>query len=597
MSMLFRIVYAAHANGTHHKLALDALRDLQIEKSDAWMRLFLKHADTYMIGSKDPDNTFKDFKNHVLHVGDTYWGGAPEQVVAWYGKTVAALKEQRWVDAVYAAGVTSHYYTDPIHPFHTGQTEAENAIHRAAEWSINRSYNDLRALGLERYPVLAVPVPVGADWLKAMVCHGAEFSHRYYEKLIAHYDIHRGVTDPPSGLDGIARGIVAELLIYAATGFARVLEKAIEEAAVAPPHVDLTLDTVMAAIKIPSKALAKRLSNAEDRKVVEAMYDELKATGRVDKALPEDDRMVRDLHAKEVLGPKLAKQAVERAARLKVAQPLEARVISVPSVAATPKVEIVAKAAVSPPVTRPTAVQGTVPQVPVAPPATARAPIVAGPPPQVAQLAPVIAVKALAPVAVPVAAVTQATAATTVPNAPQAPGPFAALSAMRAPMPAAKPAEASVPSIKPQSGERERRFYLSEGDNLEAAPSIGPKMAERFASLGMLTVADFLDLSPDTIATRLADRRLNADVIETWQYQALLVMEIPGLRGTHAQLLTGAGYKTADDIAEADPSKLCANVLLFAATTDGKRVLRDGEPPDMEKIKGWVTWATEARAV
>ena len=113
MSLLFNIVYAAHANGTHHKLALDALQAMKIETAGAWIRVFLKHAETYMVGAKDPDNTFKDFKNHVLHVGDTYWGGAPEQVVAWYDKTVTALKEQRWADAVYAAGVTSHYYTDP----------------------------------------------------------------------------------------------------------------------------------------------------------------------------------------------------------------------------------------------------------------------------------------------------------------------------------------------------------------------------------------------------------------------------------------------------------------------------------------------------
>ncbi len=583
MSMLFRIVYAAHANGTHHKLALDALQSLQIEKSDTWMRLFLKHAATYMAGSKDPDNTFKDFKNHVLHVGDTYWGGAPEQVVAWYGKTVAALKEQRWADAVYAAGVTSHYYTDPIHPFHTGQTEAENAIHRGVEWSINRSYNDLRALGLERYPVLAVPVPVGTDWLKAMVCNGAEYSHRYYEKLIAHYDIHRGVTDPPAGLDGIARGIVAELLIYAATGFARILEKAIEEAAVAPPRVDLALDTVIAAIKIPAKALAKRLANAEDRKVVEAMYDELKATGHVDKALPEDDRMVRDLHAREVLGPKLAKQASERAARLKVAQPAVEKIIPIavapaklaapppaaPTAAIAPRMqtpEVMPKPLVAPPAATSSFVQTT-----VQPTSTAAQTSV-----------PVVAAKPL--VSTPAA------------QPPPAPGPFAALAVLRASMPDAKPGQTSVPSIKPSHGDRERRIYLSEADNLEAAPSIGPKMAERFASLGIKTVGEFLDLSPDAIATRLADRRMDADVIETWQYQALLVMEIPGLRGTHAQLLTGAGYKTADDIASADPTKLCASVLLFAATTDGKRVLRDGEPPDMEKIKGWVTSASEARA-
>ena len=585
MSMLFRIVYAAHANGTHHKLALDALQGLQIEKSDAWMRLFLKHAEIYMVGAKDPDNTFKDFKNHVLHVGDAYWGGAPEQTVVWYDKTVAALKEQRWADAVYAAGVTSHYYTDPVHPFHTGQTEAENAIHRAVEWSINRSYNDLRALGLERYPVLAVPVPAGPDWLKSMVCDGAEFSHRYYEKLIAHYDIHRGVTDPPGGLDGVARGVIAELLIYAATGFARILEKAISEAAVAPPHVDLALDTVLAAIKIPAKALAKRLSNTEDRKVVEAMYDELKATGRVDKALPEDDRMVRDLHAKEVLGAKLAKQSIERAARLKVAPVAELKITPVLTAPAKP----VAPASVLPVMPAPAAIVPAEKKL-EAPPKSAVAPPVA-PSRAAVQVAPaaaqtsvpLIAAKPLAPTHIPAAT-------------PAAAGPFAALAELRATMPDAKPGQTSVPSIKPAAADRERRIYLSETDNLEAAPSIGPKLADRFASLGIKTVGQFLDLSPDAISTRLADRRLDADLIETWQYQALLVMEIPGLRGTHAQLLTGAGYKTADDIASADAVKLCANVLLFAATTDGKRILREGEPPDIEKIKGWVTWATEARA-
>ena len=163
-------------------------------------------------------------------------------------------------------------------------------------------------------------------------------------------------------------------------------------------------------------------------------------------------------------------------------------------------------------------------------------------------------------------------------------------------MPETKPVEVTVPLVQPQKTDREPKFYLSEADDLEAAPSIGPKMAERFASLGVKTVADFLDLSPDAIATRLADRRIDADLIETWQYQALLVMEIPGLRGTHAQLLTGAGYKTADDIADVDPAELSAKVLLFAATSDGKRVLRDGQPPDIEKIQGWVTRAAQARA-
>ena len=82
MNLLFRIVYAAHASGTHHKLALDALRHLKGMDVDLWQRLFLQHAKLYLEGSKAPDNEFKDFKNHVLHTRDGYWGGAPRRCAA-----------------------------------------------------------------------------------------------------------------------------------------------------------------------------------------------------------------------------------------------------------------------------------------------------------------------------------------------------------------------------------------------------------------------------------------------------------------------------------------------------------------------------------
>ena len=128
----------------------------------------------------------------------------------------------------------SHYYTDPVQPFHTAQTEAE-MIHRAAEWSISRRTMIFRALGEQKFGSLDVPVPAGPNWLSELVCDGAEFSHRYYEKLIAHYDIHKGAVRPAEGLDNIARGIVAELLIYAAKGFGHVLDAAITEAALPLP--------------------------------------------------------------------------------------------------------------------------------------------------------------------------------------------------------------------------------------------------------------------------------------------------------------------------------------------------------------------------
>ncbi|MBS0233003.1 MAG: DUF4332 domain-containing protein [Proteobacteria bacterium] len=528
MSALFRIVYATHANGTHHKLALDALEAMTRPDSADWTRVFLKYVEGYLQGSKAPDITFKDFKNHVLHVSENYWGGAPEKAQEWYDRTVFELKSQNWPEAVFAAGVLSHYFTDPVMPFHTGQTEAENAIHRATEWSISRSYNALRALGEKRFGKLSVTAPSGPKWLSEFVCDGAEFSHRYYEKLIAHYDIHKGASRPEEGLDDIAKGIVAELLIYASKSFGKVLDRAVAEAGVSAPEVTLTAETFLAMTRIPRKFIEKRLTNDEDRKLVAAIYDELKTTGRVEHSLSEDDKTIRDLHAAEVLAPKLAEREAARAARID-------------GVDNTPLELAVAKSAVA---------------------RTA----ISEPPP------------AIPPSKTP----------------PPMPRPAPSIAARMEPIHISKP-HPIAPSQRTE-GRSEARVYLSESDDLEAAPSIGPKTADRFSEIGIHTVADFLNHDPEQLAAKLDDAHLDAETLLEWQDQAKLVMAVPGLRGTHAQLLVGAGYKTAQAVADADPLTLSANVLKFATTSAGKRVLREGRPPDIEKIKTWVEFAKQAAA-
>ncbi len=567
MSALFRIVYAAHANGTHHKLALDALNHMERPDAEAWRRVFLQHVGLYLEGSKAPDNSFKDFKNHVLHVGDAYWGGAPEKVEAWFGHTVTALRAEKWADAAYAAGVLSHYYTDPVHPFHTGQTEAENSIHRACEWSINRSYNELRALGEKKFGTMRVASHQDAHWLKQMTCDGAEFSHRYYEKLIAHYDLKRGVVRPEEGLDEIARTIVAELLMYAADGLGHILDRAIAEAGVAAPEVSLKLETFLATLKIPAKWIEKKLSNAEDRRIVQAMYDELQATGKVEHTLPEDDRAIRDLHKREVLDRAKELLLDKRAVRIPDGDPADVR-----------RIMRRTKAALEP----------------VLPVASAGAPGSAEPLPAIIKIVKKVVAAEKARELPPV-----------IPNA--APKSAAEPSPLVPPPPAPrseepKPHETMVNPVPMVSREVDatsdsmRRVYLKPSDDLEAAPSIGPKIAQRFANLGILTVADFLGQSPDDMAELLDDKRIDAGTLEEWQDQAELVMQVPGLRGTHAQLLTGAGYRTVVAVADADPVEFSAEILKFATSPEGKRILRDGNTPDLEKIKGWLDAAQEALA-
>src|SRR5262245_26749638 len=165
MHPLFHIVYGAHARSTHHRLALDALRYLKCTDADYWQRVFLAHAKLYLEGAEAPDREFKDFENHVLHTRDGLWGGAPEKVRSWYHHVVEALSVEDWPTAVYCAGVLSHYYTDPLQPFHTAQSEAENNIHRATEWSIARSYAALRDLGLRELPDMRIELGTDPNWL------------------------------------------------------------------------------------------------------------------------------------------------------------------------------------------------------------------------------------------------------------------------------------------------------------------------------------------------------------------------------------------------------------------------------------------------
>ena len=570
MSLLYRVIYAAHANGSHHKLALDALLRLTRADAEAWTRVFLKHAKLYMDGSKAPDNEFKDFKNHVLHVEDGYWGGAPEACERWYANLVTALKEQNWSEAVWCAGVLSHYVVDPIHPFHTGQTEAENNVHRAVEWSINRGYDDLKREGEIAMRGELLAAPSGPNWLRDHVCRGAEVSHRYYGTLIAHYDINVGVVDPPAGLDSVARAAVGELIVYAADSFARVLERAIDEADVTPPDVSLALDTLLATLAMPKKWIAKRLANAEDRRIVEAMYDELMATGRVEQNLPEDDRMVRDLHAREVLAPRKAKQAVKRDERM-VATPRAVKAATpVAPAASAADASIASDVRLAPPKAGAVQQDATAPAEPAA-----TAPL------------PATAVFTSVPVTRPVSD-TQRFAAALDPATPSAPRvtPLTERLASLTPKPAVAP--------RPASGNR-RQLQLA--DDVEAAPAIGPRMAERLAaSCNVRTIGDLLAADAAGIAASLGVRHVSAATVAHWQNATRLIMALPIVNGTQAQLLAGAGFATTDAIADADPIDLCAALLQYAQTSEGTRLLRDGAAPDIERVKLWVEGARANRA-
>ena len=142
---------------------------------------------------------------------------------------------------------------------------------------------------------------------------------------------------------------------------------------------------------------------------------------------------------------------------------------------------------------------------------------------------------------------------------------------------------------------RERRFHLEREKPVEEAPSIGPKTAERLATVGIRSVADLLNADPESTAEELGVRHINAETIAKWQHQARLVCRIPDIRGYAAQLLVECGFTEPEQIAVANVDEVVDRILQFCATKAGQRTLRNGKPPEADTIEEWVQSAAHTR--
>lgn len=138
-------------------------------------------------------------------------------------------------------------------------------------------------------------------------------------------------------------------------------------------------------------------------------------------------------------------------------------------------------------------------------------------------------------------------------------------------------------------------YYLNLESDIEAAPSVGPKTASRLAEVGIHTVADFLNVDPESTAVELNVSHITATKLSNWQHQARLVCQMPELRGYGAQLLVACGYTHPEQIAKAAPEVLVKQVRKLCRTKKGERILRCGAPPSREEITRWIELATHHR--
>ncbi|HMO15047.1 MAG TPA: DUF4332 domain-containing protein [Pirellulaceae bacterium] len=142
-----------------------------------------------------------------------------------------------------------------------------------------------------------------------------------------------------------------------------------------------------------------------------------------------------------------------------------------------------------------------------------------------------------------------------------------------------------------------QRFFLEISDDIEAAPSIGAKTAERFYKIGINSVGDFLKEKANVLAAKLNYKRITEEVISSWQQQTRLMVQIPNMRVHDVQVLVACGLINATEIAKMDPKKLLAIVEPFVESKDGERVLRGNKKPDLQEVGEWIESARYQRAL
>ena len=284
MNLLFNTLHKFHCHSTHQKLVLDAVHHLSGDSMPRWRNLLLKHHEPLLRGAIDPDTKFQDFENHVLSRAASSDGGAQQAARHWYGLLVEALHEQNWREAAYRTGVLSHYYTDPLQPLHAEYTPAAVTLHQLLERSVRHGYDRLRAAA-ERARIPAVRVPHGERWLERMVEEGAEEARTQQETLLAQFNVRIAKKNPARALNGPCRDILSRLLGHATAGTAKIVERALTEAAVDPPKVLLLSEAAKANLAVPAQVAARRLAEDREAEAIRATFRELQRRGRVDENL------------------------------------------------------------------------------------------------------------------------------------------------------------------------------------------------------------------------------------------------------------------------------------------------------------------------
>lgn len=297
MQLLVALLRAAHCYRTHHFLAVDALPLAQTDAGARLSRILAAHHGHYLRGAVDPDERYRDFHHHVIQVADAYWGQAPRVAHGWYDYLQQSLRRSRLAEAAHAAGVLSHYFTDPLQPLHTISGDRESALHQPIEWCVERCYRRLYREWCQNASRVVFQLSDRPGWLGEAMLHGARLAHRHHRTLLDGFRLRAAIENPGDGFSREARAVLSDLIGLAVTGWARVLERAAWEAerflGHPLPATNPAPAVASAICRLPDRWLAGVVSHHRLRRAVEAIAEEYRRTGRVIERLPVEVDIVR----------------------------------------------------------------------------------------------------------------------------------------------------------------------------------------------------------------------------------------------------------------------------------------------------------------
>jgi Domain of unknown function (DUF4332) len=537
MDTMVAILRAAHCKSTHHYFAIDSLWEVATPRGMELANLLLAHHADYLRGAKDPDTVFKDFENHVVHVANGYWGGAAKTGEKWLERVYRLLSSAKWKEAAYAIGVLSHYFTDPFMPLHTAQSPRETVIHRPLEWSVCCAYQEIYHVCCTDAQLEMFELPDGKDWLTDSIHYGATYAHKYYELLLNDYNMNEASRFPKLALGTESKTVLAQLFVAVHTAWGSALDRIALESTIAIPKTSLTLPAILAGVQIPTKKIIQAMESHERRTEVQSILDEYLKTGKV----------VRNLSVEQKTVQAVCRQKPELRPPANEIERIEVKAQS--PVFLTPIVE--------------TATPNPNPLKSVATPIASE------------NATPETISSSPRPLVVPV------------PIASEQKSDATLIRKVERTLPETQVSESKATSKGKQ---------VTLMSPIVDAPAIGPKTAARFQAIGCNTIEDFLSRDCEAIAQELRTSWINARLVSQWQQQSLLVCQIDRLTALGSGLLVLAGIDSAFTMASQNAIELHGRLVSLSQTNEGKRLLRDQDPPPIKTVERWIASAASVSA-